>query len=44
MFDRIGFLADFARQISGIAAGGTFKTKIVNNPEGDGWRDSGGSA
>lgn len=35
MFDRIGFLADFAKQIAGIADGGKIKVKVVNVPDSE---------
>jgi hypothetical protein len=33
MFERIGFLADFARQISGIPDGGKLEIKVINIDE-----------
>lgn len=35
MFDRIGFLADFARQITGIPKGTKIEIKVANVPEGE---------
>ena len=35
MFDRISFLADFARQIAGIPEGTKMEIKVVNLPEGE---------
>lgn len=35
MFDRFGFLADFARQISGISEGTNIEIKVVNVPGGE---------
>ena len=35
MFERISFLADFSRQISGIAEGGKVEIKVVNTPDGE---------
>ncbi len=36
MFDRIGFLANFARQIAGIPDGAKLENKVVNTSEGEG--------
>jgi hypothetical protein len=36
MFDRIGFLANFARQIAGIPDGAKLESKVVNTSEGEG--------
>lgn len=35
MFDRIGFLADFARQIAGISEGKKIEIKVVNASDGE---------
>jgi|ERR1044072_564860 hypothetical protein len=35
MFERISFLADFSRQISGIAEGGKIEIKVVTTPDGE---------
>ena len=35
MFDRLGFLADFARQISGVSEGRKIEIKVVNVPDGE---------